>query len=75
MPDLRIGVDVAAAIAALAGVVERGLNLEFLHHIGVGQRSVGEFGDVVVGGADAFDQIVVVVLALAIDLNANLAAS
>src|SRR5271165_173240 len=72
---LQDGVDVAAAVAALAGVVERGLDLEFLDDVGVGQGRVGEFRDVVIGGRDSFDQIVVIVLALAVDFDAYVAAA
>ena len=64
---LQNGIDVAAAVAALAGVVERSLYLKFLNDVGVGQRNVGGLSDVVIGGGDAFDEVVVVVLALAID--------
>src|SRR5713226_3419131 len=72
---LQNGVDVSAAIAALAGVVERSLHFEFLNHVGIGQRHVGGLRDVVVGGADALNEVVVIVLALAVDDHANVAAS
>ncbi len=67
------GIDIAAAVAALAGIVEGSLNLEFLNDVGVGQRGGGELGDVVVAGADAFDQVVVIVVALAVNLNVDVA--
>ena len=66
-------IDVAAAIASLAGVVERSLNFELLYHVGIGQRRVGEFRDVVVGDADAFDEVIIVVFALPVDLDADVA--
>ncbi len=72
---LEDGVDVAAAVAALGGVIQRSLDFEFLNYGRIGQRSGGEFGDVVVGGADALDLVVVVVFALAVDLDADVAAS
>src|SRR2546422_5351608 len=50
-------VDVAATVPSLACVVDRRLDLEFLNNIRVWQRHVGRLGDVVVGGADALDQI------------------
>ena len=70
---LENGVDVAAAVASLRGIVEAGLNFEFLDYIRAGQGRVSEFRNVVVSGADSFDQVVVVVFALAIDLDANVA--
>src|SRR5216683_376456 len=71
---LQNGVDVSAAIAALTGVVERSLHFEFLNHVGIGQWHVGGLRDVVVGGADALNEVVVIVLALAVDDHANVAA-
>ncbi len=64
---LQNRVDVAAAVASLAGVVERRLHLEFLNHVRIRQRHVGRLRHVVVGRADAVDQIVVVVFALTVD--------
>src|SRR5713226_2613229 len=72
---LQNGVDVSAAIAALTGVIERSLHFEFLNHVGIGQWHVGGLRDVVVGGADALNEVVVIVLALAVDDHANVAAS
>src|SRR5882724_574472 len=69
------GVDVAAAVAALAGVVQRSLHLEFLNHIGIGQWYVSGLRYVVVRGADAFNQKIVVVFALAIHEEFHAAAS
>jgi hypothetical protein len=57
-------VDVASAVAPLAGVVKRSLHPEFLDNIRVRQRHVIVLCDVVVGRADAFDQVVVIVFAL-----------
>ena len=68
-------VHIAAAVAALAGVIERGLDLELLNDVRIGERDVGGLRHVVVSRADAFDQVVVVVLALAIDNYANIAAA
>src|SRR5690242_6530418 len=68
---LENGVNISSSIASLSGVVEAGLYLKFLHHVGTGQRSVGEFGYVVVGSTDALNQVVVVVLALAVYFDAN----
>ena len=59
-------VDVAAAIPALGRVIQRSLYLEFLNHIRVWQRHIIVLRHVVICRADAFDQIVVVVLALAV---------
>ena len=72
--SLEDGVNVAAPVASLGSIVQAGLNLEFLHHVGTGQRSVGQFGHVVIGRTDAFDLVVVVILALPIHLNADIAA-
>src|SRR5712692_4117721 len=72
---LQNGVDVAAAVAALAGVVQRGLHLELLDDVGIGERDVSGLRDVVIGGADALDQIVVIVLALAVHDDADVAAA
>src|SRR5579863_5940490 len=63
---LQNRVDVAAAIASLTSVVERGLHLKFLDHIGIRKWHVGRLGHVVVRGTDTFDQVIVVVLALAV---------
>src|SRR5258707_15056785 len=69
---LEDSVDVAAAIAPLGGVIERGLNLEFLHDVWVRQWRVGQFHAVVAGDADALDRTNVFVLTLAVYLDANL---
>ena len=69
------GVDVASAVAPLAGVVERCLHLEFLDHIGIWQRNVGGLGHVVVRCADSLDQVIVVVLALSVHDDADVATS
>ena len=71
---LQDGVDIAPAVATLRSVVERGLHFKFLNHIRVRQRDVGGLRDVVVGSADALDQVVVIVLALAVHDHANVAA-
>ena len=65
-PALESGVDVAAAVASLGGVVEAGADLELLDGVGVGQRRVGQFAEGVVGYGDAVDQIVVVVFSAAV---------
>ena len=72
---LQNSIDISPAIPSLRGVVETGLNLEFLHDIGAGERRVSQFGNVVVGRTDPFNQIIIVVLALTIDLNANITAA
>src|SRR5205085_10840636 len=63
---LENGIDVPAAVATLAGVVERRLHFEFLDDVWVRERHVGCLRDVVIRGGDAFDEVVVVVFALAI---------
>src|SRR5262249_824880 len=73
--SLQNRIDVSPTIAALAGVIQRRLNFELLNHIWTRQRRIGQFGNVVVGRADAFDQIVVIVLTLAVHLDANIASS
>src|SRR5439155_27046298 len=65
---------VSTTIAALAGVVQRSLNFEFPDHIRVGQRNIGCLGHVVVRRADAFDQVIVVILPLPIHDDPNVAA-
>src|SRR5262249_47885435 len=72
---LQYGIDVAAAVASLGGVIKRSLDFEFLNHVGIGKRSIGELRHVVVGGRNAVDQIVVVVFALAVDDDAHVAAA
>src|SRR4029077_2231263 len=52
---LQNGVDVAATVAALAGVIERSLHFELLDDVGIGERDVGGLRNVVIGGADALD--------------------
>src|SRR6202022_5000050 len=73
-PGLEDSVHVPAAIASLAGVVERSLHLELLNHVRIGERHIGALRHIVVGSTDALDQQIVVVLALAVDDNANVAA-
>ena len=63
---LQNRVDVAASIAPLAGVIQRRLHLKFLNDVGIRQRNIRCLRHVVIGGADSFDQKVVVVLALSI---------
>src|SRR6267143_2127634 len=58
---LEDGVDVAAAVSSLAGVVKRSLNLKLLDDVGVGQRHVRGLRHVVIRRADPFDQAIVVV--------------
>ena len=72
---LENGVDVASAVASLAGVVEEVCTLNSCTTSGLGSGVLVSSRDVVIGGADAFDQIVVVVLALAVDLDADIAAA
>ena len=69
------GVDVAAAVAALARVIERGLDFEFLDDVRIGQGHVRGLRHVVVGRANAFNQVVIVVLALAIHDDAHISAA
>src|SRR5262249_24329020 len=69
------GIDVAAAVAALAGVIERPLHLKFLNDVRIGKRNISSLGDVVIGSGDAVDQVVVVILALAVDDDADIAAA
>src|SRR5580700_496295 len=72
---LQNRVDVSAAVASLAGVIERRLDFELLDHVGIGQRNVSGLRNVVVCGADSFDQKVVVVLTLAVHKQFYAAAS
>src|ERR1700680_1908250 len=64
-------VDVTAAVASLGGVVKTRADLEFLNDIGAGERGVVELADGVVIRADAFDLVVVVVIAAAVDVHAD----
>src|ERR1041385_2081996 len=70
---LKNGIDISAAVAALTGVVKRSLHLKFLDDVGIRKRRVGQFRDVVVGGRDAFYQIIVIVFALAVYDDADIA--
>src|SRR5438874_6756096 len=63
---LENGINVPAAIAPLARVVERRLHFEFLDDVRVRKRHVGCLRDVVIRGGDAFDEVVVIIFALAI---------
>src|SRR4029453_3338058 len=69
------GVDVAAAVAALARVVKRSLNFKFLNNVGIWEWDIGGLRHIVVRRTDAFDQVVVVVLALTVDDHTSVAAS
>ncbi len=70
-PSLQHRIDVAAAVSALRSVVQRSLHLELLDDVRVGQWHIVVLRDVVVGRADAFDQVIVIVFALAIHENAR----
>src|ERR1035441_197955 len=72
---LENGVDVAAAIASLCSIVKRRLDLELLDHVRIGKRCGGQLGDVVVGGANAFNQVVIVVFALPVHKDSNVPAA
>src|SRR6266481_5423379 len=63
------GVDVAAAIAALRGVVEAGGDLEFLDGVGIRNGGEGQLSTGEIGGRDSFDQVVVIGLSLAIHVD------
>src|SRR5216684_5274987 len=54
-------------------VVEAGRNLEFLNGIRIEQGSVGQFAKGVVRCTDAFDQVVIVVFASAVDVDEDAA--
>ncbi len=79
MPFIRSrsqnGIDHASAIASLTGIVQARLDLEFLDDVRAGKRRIRQFPDVVVCGADPLDEIVVVVAALAVDVDAHRAPS
>src|SRR4029077_17201044 len=66
-------VDVAAAGTALSRVSKAVLNLEFVDRVRTGQRRVGQLTQVVVAGADALDQKIIVSLALAVHVHADVA--
>jgi len=68
------GVDIAAAVAALRGIVEARADLEFLDDVGAGERCVVELADGVVVRPNAFDLIVIIVVAPAVDVHADGAA-
>ena len=72
---LQYRIHVPAAVPALTGVIERGLDFKFLNDVRIRQGHISRLRNVVVSGADAFDQVVVVVLALAVDDHAGIAAS
>ena len=71
MPVLRMALMLPPPLRPWVASYSAGLHFEFLHHIRTWQWGVGQFGHVVIGGADAFDQIVIVVLALAVHLDAD----
>src|SRR5258708_36153128 len=68
-PIFQHGVDVAAAIAALRGVIEAGGDLEFLDGVGIGNGGEGQLSTGEIGGRDPFDQVVVIGLSLAIHVD------
>ncbi len=72
---LQDGIDVATAVAALSRVIETGLHLEFLHRIGAGQGRVEQLRVSEIGDTDSFEKIVVVVLPLAVYVDADIAAA
>ena len=72
---LENGIYVAAAIAPLAGIVERGLHLEFTNYIRIRQRNIGGLPNVVIGRTDSLDQVIIIIFALAIDNDAHIASS
>src|SRR5207247_3707617 len=56
----------------LARVIQRSLHFKLLNDVRIGQRHVGGLRHVVIRGADAFDQVVVVVFALSVDNDAHI---
>src|ERR1700686_3019618 len=67
-------VDVASAITPLGCVIQAGLNLKLLHRVGTRQWRVQQLGISQIGDADSIQHVVVVVLPLAIDVDAHVAA-
>src|SRR4029077_21264499 len=62
------GVDVAAAIAALRGVVQAGGDLEFLDGVGIRNGGEGQLSAGEIGGRDSFDRVIIIGLSLAVPL-------
>src|SRR5208282_5848420 len=67
------GVDVAAAVTALTGVIEAGADLEFLDRVGVGDRCIRQFPKRVVRGRNSLDQVVVVIFSSSVDVDTHIA--
>jgi len=72
---LQRDLDVAAAIAPLRRIVQRGLSLELLHRLWVGQRDVVQDGKIEIVRVDSFELEVVVHRALPVDVDADGAAA
>jgi len=69
------GVDIAAAVAALSGIIEAGAYLELLDCIGSGKGSLGQLTERIVGSRDSFDQVVVIVFAPSVHIDSHEAAA
>ena len=74
-PSSQNSVDHPTAIAPLASVVQTRLHLKLLDNVRAGQRRIGKLAHVIVCGADTFNEVVVVVTALAVDVDADSAAA
>ena len=74
-PALEDGVDVATAVAPLAGVVKAGADLEFLDRIGIRKRRIRQLTKCVIGNRNSVNQVIIVVLTSAIDMDVHLASA
>jgi hypothetical protein len=72
---LKNGSNVAAAVTAFRRVVQACLNLEFLHCVRAWQRSVEQLGVPEISHTDAVEEVVIVVLTLAVDVETDVAAA
>ena len=68
-------VDVASAVAALTGIIQTRLHLEFCNCVRTRQRRKAQLTQVIVARADAFDKIIVIPFTLSIDVHPHITAS
>ncbi len=74
-PAFQDGVDVAASVPALRGIIEAGADFEFLNVVGVGNRREGEFAKRIVRGGNSLDQVVVVIFSSTVNVDTHIAAA
>src|SRR5262249_36310067 len=71
---LQSHLDIPPAVAPGRGVIKRSLGLELLHRLRVGQGHIFKHRKVDVVGVDAFELVIIVRRALAVDVNSDGAA-